>query len=271
MRDHNEVVYADAGYQGVEKRLRAPPTRTCRGCSSGSRRGRSVRSKVEHPFLIMRRDFGFAKNLNHLRVLFASANWLMRSRAVALTGWGPGVSLPENRQQSPKRSHTRAREPGLTAPLGPRPPPNAHISAVPLGLGRGRYEGGLSGLSQGGQSSARTRASKPTRPDRLRLQTEPPEELGRFTRGLSATFICGNSRGEHIVTEDKKPMSAVEIVTDVIGTVILAALFVKVSIIGYYSEDVPTLLVVCLVGLTFLGIGVAMGKLRERSTVSGDN
>ena len=86
MRDHNEVVYADAGYQGVEKRLRAPPTRTCRGCSSGSRRGRSVRSKVEHPFLIMRRDFGFAKNLNHLHVLFASANWLMRSRAVALTG-----------------------------------------------------------------------------------------------------------------------------------------------------------------------------------------
>jgi len=26
------------------------------------------------------------KNLNHLHMLFASANWLMRSRAVALTG-----------------------------------------------------------------------------------------------------------------------------------------------------------------------------------------
>ena len=45
-----------------------------------------MRSKVEHPFLIVKRDFGFAKNLNHLRVLIASANWLMRSRAVALTG-----------------------------------------------------------------------------------------------------------------------------------------------------------------------------------------
>ena len=54
----------------------------------------SVRSKVEHPFLIVKRDFGFAKtryrgiakNLNHLNVLFASANWLMRARAVALMG-----------------------------------------------------------------------------------------------------------------------------------------------------------------------------------------
>ena len=54
----------------------------------------SVRAKVEHPFLIVKRDFGFtktryrgmAKNLNHLHMLFASANWLMRARAVALTG-----------------------------------------------------------------------------------------------------------------------------------------------------------------------------------------
>lgn len=53
-----------------------------------------VRAKVEHPFLIVKRDFGFtktryrgiAKNLNHLQVLFASANWLMRARAVALMG-----------------------------------------------------------------------------------------------------------------------------------------------------------------------------------------
>ena len=54
----------------------------------------SIRAKVEHAFLIVKRDFGFAKtryrgmakNLNHLHMLFASANWLMRSRAVALTG-----------------------------------------------------------------------------------------------------------------------------------------------------------------------------------------
>ena len=54
----------------------------------------SVRAKVEHPFLIVKRDFGFTKtryrgitkNLNHLHMLFARANWLMRTRAVALTG-----------------------------------------------------------------------------------------------------------------------------------------------------------------------------------------
>lgn len=42
----------------------------------------AVRAKVEHPFLIVKRDFGFtktryrgiAKNLNHLQILFASAN-----------------------------------------------------------------------------------------------------------------------------------------------------------------------------------------------------
>ena len=35
--------------------------------------------------LILNLD-GLAKNLNHLHMLFASANWLMRARAVALTG-----------------------------------------------------------------------------------------------------------------------------------------------------------------------------------------
>jgi IS5 family transposase len=42
----------------------------------------------------VKRDFGFtrtryrgmAKNLNHLSVLLASANWVMRARAVALMG-----------------------------------------------------------------------------------------------------------------------------------------------------------------------------------------
>jgi IS5 family transposase len=54
----------------------------------------SIRAKVEHPFLIVKREFGFtktryrglAKNLNHVQVLFASANWLMRARAVVLAG-----------------------------------------------------------------------------------------------------------------------------------------------------------------------------------------
>jgi transposase, IS5 family len=112
VRDDDEVVYADAGYQGVEKR----PDVAGDGHLSkvefrvAARKGKlasmpahdrevesrkaSVRAKVEHPFLIVKRDFGFtktryrglAKNLNHLHMLFTSANWLMRARAVALAG-----------------------------------------------------------------------------------------------------------------------------------------------------------------------------------------
>lgn len=112
VRDDDEVVYCDAGYQGAEKRpdisgderlskvefrVAARKARLKkmaahdRGVES---RQAGVRAKVEHPFLIVKRDFGFtktryrgiAKNLNHLHVLFASANWLMRARAVALMG-----------------------------------------------------------------------------------------------------------------------------------------------------------------------------------------
>jgi IS5 family transposase len=112
VRQDDEVVYCDAGYQGAEKRpgiaddvhlskvewrvavrkgqLKTMPAHD-RVMES---RKASVRAKVEHPFLIVKRDFGFTKtryrgigkNLNHLHMLFASANWLMRARAVALAG-----------------------------------------------------------------------------------------------------------------------------------------------------------------------------------------
>ena len=112
VRPDDEVVYADAGYQGVEKRpvvaasedlsgiewriaarkgaLRAMPAQDRAIASTQA----GVRGKVEHPFLIVKRDFGFtktryrgiAKNRNHLNMLFASANWLMRGRALPLTG-----------------------------------------------------------------------------------------------------------------------------------------------------------------------------------------
>ena len=112
VRADDEVVYADAGYQGVHHRpdvtsdehlsrvtwrvaarkgvLKTMPVPDR---AEQSRRA-SVRAKVEHPFLIVKRDFGFtktryrgiAKNLNHLQVLFASANYLMRARAVTLAG-----------------------------------------------------------------------------------------------------------------------------------------------------------------------------------------
>jgi transposase, IS5 family len=111
VREDDEVGYVDAGYQGAQKRpeiagderrskiewriaarkaklkVMAEPDR------AEQSRQAAVRAKVEHPFLIVKRDFGFSKtryrgivkNLNHLHVLFASANWLMRARAVALT------------------------------------------------------------------------------------------------------------------------------------------------------------------------------------------
>ena len=112
VREDDEVVYADAGYQGVEKRPEVAGDDHLSGIEFkiAARKGKlasmpepdrqaesrkaGVRAKVEHPFLVVKRDFGFAKtryrglgkNLNHLQVLFASANWLMRARAVALMG-----------------------------------------------------------------------------------------------------------------------------------------------------------------------------------------
>ena len=111
VRDDDRVVYADAGYQGAGTRpdIADDELRSQIEWRIAARKGRltampaadreiesrqaSVRTKVEHPFLIAKRDFGFtktryrgiAKNLHHLQMLFASANWLMRARAVALT------------------------------------------------------------------------------------------------------------------------------------------------------------------------------------------
>jgi transposase, IS5 family len=112
VRDDDEVVYVDAGYQGADKRpeIAGDEHLSTVQWRVAARKGRlktmsahdrdvesrkaSVRAKVEHPFLIVKRDFAFtktryrgiAKNLNHLHMLFASANWLMRARAVALSG-----------------------------------------------------------------------------------------------------------------------------------------------------------------------------------------
>jgi transposase, IS5 family len=112
VRHDDEVVYCDAGYQGAQRRPEivgddhlsriewriAARKGVLKTMSEHDRavesRKASVRAKVEHPFLIVKRDFGFAKtryrgiakNLHHLQMLFGSANWLMRARAVALTG-----------------------------------------------------------------------------------------------------------------------------------------------------------------------------------------
>ncbi len=110
IRDDDQVVYADAGYRGVEKRaeIRDDPHLSGVEFRVGISKGRlkglhpldrriesrkaSIRAKVEHPFLILKRDFGFTKtryrglvkNLNRLHIAFASANLLMRARALAL-------------------------------------------------------------------------------------------------------------------------------------------------------------------------------------------
>lgn len=112
VRADDEVVYCDAGYQGAQKRpeftgeeqlsriewriaARKGVLKTmAEHDRAAESRKASVRAKVEHPFLVVKRDFGFTKtryrgigkNLNHVHVLFASANWLMRARAVALAG-----------------------------------------------------------------------------------------------------------------------------------------------------------------------------------------
>lgn len=108
IRDDDEVVYGDAGYQGLEKReeIRTDPVKSKIACRINERIGKvtgvpegvardvarererrksSVRSKVEHPFRIVKVLFGYrkavyrglAKNLNRLHMLFGSANLLM--------------------------------------------------------------------------------------------------------------------------------------------------------------------------------------------------
>lgn len=108
IREDDEVVYGDSGYLGLEKReeIRTDPDKAeidyrinerigkVTGAPEGiarevakerERRKSSVRSKVEHPFHIVKVLFGYrkavyrglAKNLNRLHMLFGSANLLM--------------------------------------------------------------------------------------------------------------------------------------------------------------------------------------------------
>jgi IS5 family transposase len=108
IRADDEVVYGDAGYQGIEKREeirtdsrksrieyrineRAGKVKRLKeGIAREVERGRerrksAVRSKVEHPFRIVKGIFGYRKvvyrglkkNLQRVQMLFGSANLLM--------------------------------------------------------------------------------------------------------------------------------------------------------------------------------------------------
>ena len=107
-----EVVYADAGYTGAQHRV---PRKTLRW-EIAARRGRiqalpdgrhkralekiehrkaSIRARVEHPFRVVKRQFGFvkvrfkglAKNTAQIVTLFALANlWMVRKKLLAMTG-----------------------------------------------------------------------------------------------------------------------------------------------------------------------------------------
>jgi IS5 family transposase len=108
IREDDEVVYGDAGYHGIEKRdeIEKDPRKSEIDYRINERPGKvkrlpegpsrevyqeiersksSVRSKVEHPFRIVKVLFGYrkvvyrglSKNLNRLHVLFGSANLLM--------------------------------------------------------------------------------------------------------------------------------------------------------------------------------------------------
>ena len=107
-----EHVYADSGYRGAVRRVdredlqwhiaarpsdiaKMPEGRAKARAQKQEHRKASVRAKVEHPFRVIKRQFGLvkvrfrglAKNTAHLLTLFALSNlWMARRRLLAMTG-----------------------------------------------------------------------------------------------------------------------------------------------------------------------------------------
>ena len=107
-----EVVYADAGYAGAQTRVERKDLRweiaakraRIKAMKDGrekraivrvERRKASIRARVEHPFRVIKRQFGLmkvrfrglAKNTAHVITLFALSNlWMVRRRLMAMTG-----------------------------------------------------------------------------------------------------------------------------------------------------------------------------------------
>ena len=112
LREEDHVMYGDSGYIGIEKRkeirqnphfssmsyriVKRPSSHRITEAYKGidydrleDSRKSSIRCKVEHPFLIVKKQFGYAKtvyrgikkNLHRFHILFASSNLLMCIRA----------------------------------------------------------------------------------------------------------------------------------------------------------------------------------------------
>ncbi len=107
-----EVVHADAGYTGAQTRVERKGLRweiaAKRGRIKAMKDGRqkraieriekrkaSIRARVEHPFRVIKRQFGLmkvrfrglAKNTAHVITLFALSNlWMARRKLLAMTG-----------------------------------------------------------------------------------------------------------------------------------------------------------------------------------------
>jgi IS5 family transposase len=107
-----EQVWGDSGYRGAQSRVdredmqwhiaarpsdiaKMPEGRAKRRLQKQEHRKASVRAKVEHPFRVIKRQFGLvkvrfrglAKNTAHLVTLFALSNlWMARKQLMAMTG-----------------------------------------------------------------------------------------------------------------------------------------------------------------------------------------
>ena len=116
LHGQEKVVFADAGYQGVDKRADAKPEVQWHvAMRPGKRKAldkshaadamldeaeklkAGVRAKVEHPFRVIKRQFGYLKvryrglkkNTQQLVVLFALSNlWMVRGKLMKLQGVG---------------------------------------------------------------------------------------------------------------------------------------------------------------------------------------
>lgn len=112
LHDKEEQVWADSGYRGAAKRVarddlqwhiagrpsdiaKLPDGRAKEHVQKQEHRKASVRAKVEHPFRVIKRQFGLtkvrfkglAKNTAHVVTLFALSNlWMARKKLMAMMG-----------------------------------------------------------------------------------------------------------------------------------------------------------------------------------------